>query len=184
MKSFARIHLFGASGSGVTTLGKALSDKINFPYFDSDEYFWLKTDPPFTQRRPTTERNELIRSHLDQHDRWILGGSIINWPSTIFPTFDLIVFCWLPPEIRIARLQHREFERYGAQIHDDPERAKQYQEFIEWARDYDACTGIANRNIKAHEAWLHTQPKESILELRGDASVDQRLHDILERRQR
>ncbi|CAI8903162.1 hypothetical protein EMIT036CA2_50372 [Chryseobacterium sp. IT-36CA2] len=34
-----RIHIFGASGSGVTTLGKALSEKLNIEYLDSDDFF-------------------------------------------------------------------------------------------------------------------------------------------------
>lgn len=34
-----KIHIFGASGSGVTTLGNALANQLNIPYFDSDHYF-------------------------------------------------------------------------------------------------------------------------------------------------
>ncbi|WP_228410094.1 shikimate kinase [Chryseobacterium viscerum] len=34
-----KIHIFGASGSGVTTLGKALSEELNLEYFDSDDFF-------------------------------------------------------------------------------------------------------------------------------------------------
>ncbi|CAC9976206.1 hypothetical protein FLAPXU55_03930 [Flavobacterium panici] len=38
-----KIHIFGASESGVTTAGEALSKKLDIPYFDSDTYFWEKT---------------------------------------------------------------------------------------------------------------------------------------------
>jgi shikimate kinase len=34
-----KIHLFGASCSGVTTTGTALAGATGFPYFDSDAYF-------------------------------------------------------------------------------------------------------------------------------------------------
>lgn len=33
-----RIHILGASGSGTTTLGKALSDKLRYKHFDTDNY--------------------------------------------------------------------------------------------------------------------------------------------------
>jgi shikimate kinase len=33
-----RIHIFGV-GSGVTTLGKALSQELSIEYFDSDDFF-------------------------------------------------------------------------------------------------------------------------------------------------
>lgn len=34
------IHIFGASGSGATTLGRFLAVQLNVPCFDSDDYFW------------------------------------------------------------------------------------------------------------------------------------------------
>jgi len=40
----------GAPGAGVPTLGRALGATLGLPYFDSDDYFWLSTEPPFTQR--------------------------------------------------------------------------------------------------------------------------------------
>jgi adenylate kinase family enzyme len=33
------IHLFGASGARVITLGEALSQQFGVPYFDTDIYF-------------------------------------------------------------------------------------------------------------------------------------------------
>jgi adenylate kinase family enzyme len=46
-----RIHILGASGSGTTTLGRALSERLQCPHFDTDNYFWLPTDPPWVQSR-------------------------------------------------------------------------------------------------------------------------------------
>src|SRR5438128_874343 len=45
-----RLHILGASGSGTTTLGRALAEGLQCPHFDTDDYFWLPTDPPFTQQ--------------------------------------------------------------------------------------------------------------------------------------
>jgi hypothetical protein len=40
-----RLHIFGASGSGVTTTGQALAARMNLPYFDSDDYYHIMSDP-------------------------------------------------------------------------------------------------------------------------------------------
>jgi adenylate kinase family enzyme len=56
------INIFGASGSGVTTLGNALAEKLGYSYFDSDHYFWEKSDPPFTLRRDAEKRNSMINN--------------------------------------------------------------------------------------------------------------------------
>lgn len=175
-----KLHVFGAAGSGVTTLGEALSKKLGIPYFDSDDYFWLKTHPPFTQRRAPIERNELLLKDLQQSKGWILGGSIINWGEDLFLNFDLVVFLYLPKEIRMERVRKREWERYGEVIFENPERQEQYQKFIAWAADYDEASGIAGRTLKAHQLWLEkiTFP---ILEIIGDLSVEERERRVMDK---
>ncbi len=173
-----KIHIFGASGTGVSTLGQALAENINLPYFDSDDFFWENTNPPFTQRRAAKLRNQLIQNELKQSENWILGGSIINWGAEVFPPFDLIVFLWIPSPIRLSRLKQRELERYGDVIFTDAERNKQFNEFMLWAADYDQATGIANRTIQAHQAWL-AQQNVPILRIEGDYTTAERLTMVL-----
>jgi len=42
----SRIHLTGASGCGVTTIGRALATRLALPVPDTDDYYWLPTDIP------------------------------------------------------------------------------------------------------------------------------------------
>lgn len=175
-----RIHIFGASGSGVTTLGKALSEQLNIEYFDSDDFFWLKTEVPFTEKQNPEIRNTTVSDILHTTDSWIFGGSIIHWGENIFPPFDLVIFLYLPPEIRMERLRKREFERYGEEITVNPERAVKSEEFIEWAKDYDHDTGIANRTLNAHREWL-TGTDVPLLEISGDYPVSDKIKVILDR---
>lgn len=44
------IHIYGASGSGSSTLGKFISEQLRYTFMDTDDYFWLPTDPKYTQR--------------------------------------------------------------------------------------------------------------------------------------
>ena len=104
----------------------------------------------------------------------------MNWGNE-FPEFDLIVFLWIPADIRIQRLKQREWERYGEVIYTQPERNKQFNEFIAWAADYDTNTGISNRTLDAHEKWLLTKRDTPIIELRGDLSVEERVTIIKKR---
>jgi adenylate kinase family enzyme len=173
-----RIHISGASGCGVTTLGRALAGRLRFSYFDADDYFWEPSDPPFAIKRTPDARNRLIRSALVGENNWVLGGSVLNWGDEVFPPFDLIVFLWLPPEIRMARLETREASRYGETIRTDPARKKQYDEFMAWAADYDKVTGLSKRNIAAHEHWLNRQ-SAPVLEIREDIGVQARLERVL-----
>ncbi|MCJ7932721.1 MAG: hypothetical protein MUW56_03555 [Chryseobacterium sp.] len=94
-----RIHIFGASGSGVTTLGKALSEELHIEYLDSDDFFWLKTHMPFTERQSPEIRNAIVSDLLHTAESWIFGGSIIHWGENVFPAFDLVIFLYLPPNL-------------------------------------------------------------------------------------
>lgn len=174
-----KLHIFGASGSGVTTLGAALSKRLNIPYFDSDEYFWVPSDPPYTLKRDPQERNDHMRMALNRQDDWILGGSMYNWGEGVYRYFDLVVFLWIPPEIRMERIRKREIERYGEQILSDPARKMQSDAFIRWASDYDANTGIASRTLNVHEQWMKKM-QYPILEIRTDLSNEERMDLILD----
>lgn len=171
-----KIHIFGASASGVTTLGRALAAELNIPYFDTDSYFWEQTVLPFTVKREPTLRNTLLSNDLIPHPNWILGGSIVSWGQQEWMQFDLVVFLYIPHSIRMARLHHRELERYGNQIFEDPIRRQLYHDFVTWASGYDD-NSTKGRTLAVHEAWLQQQ-SYPILELRGDLSVVQRIEAV------
>lgn len=175
-----KIHILGASGSGVTTLGNALGKKLAIPYFDSDNYYWEKSDPPFTIKRDINERYAVVNQLLHQHDDWIFGGSVISWDMSVFPAFDLIVFLWIPASVRMERIKAREYARYGDHMYNDPQQKKSTEDFLIWAADYDNNTGIATRTLQAQEAWLakRTCP---VLEIRGDYTTEQRVAVIMDK---
>ena len=171
-----KIHIAGASGSGTTTLGKLLSAETNIPYFDTDDYFWESTELPYSVRRNPEERNSKIISDLNAQTNWILGGSIIPWGEALEPLFDLVVFLWIPHELRIRRLKQREYERYGDVIFQDEGRHLRFENFIAWASQYDDETA-PGRTLAAHEKWMRTLSCP-VLELRGDYTFDERMNAI------
>lgn len=167
------IHIFGASGAGVTTLGEALAQYLSIPYFDTDQYYWLPSDPPFQHRQEPALRNQRLTSEALLHPNWIIGGSLLNWGDHWFSMIDLAIFLWVPPTIRIERLKKRELSRYGPIILTDPNRHQQHQEFIDWASGYDDGSA-RGRTLAAHEHWMG-QLTCPVIALRGEQSVTERL---------
>ncbi|MEN0056833.1 MAG: AAA family ATPase [Mucilaginibacter sp.] len=174
-----KILIMGASCAGSTTLGAALSQKLNCPVFDTDEYFWEKSVIPFTVRRDPELRNKMILSDTAKQDNWIITGSMVSWGNVWLHTFDLVVFLYIPHHIRMQRLKAREVQRYGNQIFTDPVRAKLYQEFIQWASGYDDNT-TNGRTLQVHETWL-SKIKCPVLQIRGDTTVDERIERVLQK---
>ena len=147
-----RIHLFGASGSGTTTLGRALATRLRCPHFDTDDYYWVRTDPPFRTKRPPEERVALLRRDLEPQ-AWVLSGSMVSWGDPLVHRFTLAVFVYTAPGVRLARLRQRERSRYGSRIEEGGDMHQQHREFIDWARAYDEPrTDLRSKLI--HEAWM------------------------------
>jgi hypothetical protein len=73
-----RVHIVGASGAGTTTLGRALARRLTCPHLDTDDYFWLPSQPPFQNIRPAVERRTLLGADLARHPGWVLSGSPVQ----------------------------------------------------------------------------------------------------------
>ena len=151
-----RIHIVGASGAGVTTLGRALADVLAAPHHDTDDYYWHPTAPPYRDKRDVADRLRLMREiFLDRPD-WVLSGSLDAWGGAVVPMFDLVVFVHTATEVRLQRLRAREARRFGrAAKSPGGWRHQETEEFIEWASHYD--DGIREgRNLPRHLKWLDT----------------------------
>ena len=128
-----RIHILGASGSGTTTLGRAFAERLQYPHFDTDNYFWVPTDPPFTHQRERSERQRLLMDALTAHDSWALSGALCGWGDVAIPRFELVVFLATPHDRRMARLRQREHERFGERILPGGDMYESSQAFLAWA---------------------------------------------------
>ncbi len=171
-----KIHITGASCAGSTTLGLALAQQLGYSYFDTDNYFWQDTPIPFSVRRDPADRNTMLLNDLNQSQNAIVGGSLIDWGTAWREQFDLVVFLYIPREIRMERLKAREVERYGNRIFTDGERAAAYAKYLAWANGYDDNT-ITGRNLKAQTNWL-AELSCHTLEITGDTSLAHRLEQV------
>ncbi len=151
------MHILGASGSGTTTLASALGHRWGCPHLDTDDFYWLPTDPPYKTKRPRPER--LRRLKLALHPpAWVLSGSLCGWGDPLIPLFDLVVYLDTPSDIRLRRLARREAERYGREsVEPGGWRYEASQAFLEWAARYDEG-GPDMRSKARHEAWLRPLP--------------------------
>lgn len=166
-----RIHITGASGSGTTSLGRALSQSLDLSHFDTDDFYWMPTEQPYTTKRDPTERLALMQKLFVPAQEWILTGSVMGWGDTLIPQLDLIVFLRATTQTRIERLRERENRRFGAEaVSPGGPRHVMHVEFLEWAAQYEQ-QGFKGRSARRHEVWLElaTCP---VLRLDGTQPMD------------
>lgn len=119
-----RIHIFGASGSGTSTLGRAVAARLGYAFLDADDFYWLPTDPPFREKRDVAdlapggdmhEHHELFMSWAAQYDA---GGAEVRsrrrheeWLSRLPSSCDVLRLDTTGPVEELAEIV---IERAGA----------------------------------------------------------------------
>jgi len=166
-----RLNVIGASGSGTTTLGRALASHWSVPHADADDYFWVPTEVPYTVKREVPERLRLMHEIFVGRDSWVLSGSVASWGESLVETFDAVVFVSVDNDVRMRRLQDREAKRYGGMI------AADHQDFLDWAAAYEDPS-FQGRSRVQHEAWLAELPCP-VLRLDSALAVDDLVRRIV-----
>ena len=173
-----RIHILGAAGAGTSTLGCALAARLRVLWFDSDNYYWLPTAPPYAHKRPKPERDRRMRDDLHTYDDWVWSGSAVSWNVGAPERITLCVFLTLPADLRLARLRAREEEEFGAVPYVTREEFEaEMEEFLAWAARYDEG-GLEVRSKQLQEQWMATL-RCPILRIDGDLTTDERVERVL-----
>jgi adenylate kinase family enzyme len=171
-----RVHIFGASGAGTSTLGHELARQHSLTFFDTDGFFWEPTDPPYQQVRNRTSRQELLMDALSTTNRWILAGSICGWGDVALSLIDLAVFVVTAVDVRLMRLQAREQHNFGSRISPGADMHEQYKTFLKWAAQYDEGSPV-ERSRRLHEEWI-THLRCPVIRVDGTKSINELCHEI------
>lgn len=146
------IHLYGASGSGTSTIGRFISDRLGYFFMDTDDYFWESTNPPYTTKRKASDRIALMKRDIAEHDRVVISGSLAGWGDELIPCFTLVVRVETDTVVRMERLEKREREKFGERLDPGGDMYEIHRKFMDWAAAYD--TGDANMRSRAeHDEW-------------------------------
>jgi adenylate kinase family enzyme len=188
LKRTQSIHIMGASGAGVTTLGRAVSRALNRTHLDTDDFFWAPTEPPFVSKRPVDERISLLNAAFSQASEsgWVLSGALVGWGDALVSRFGLVVFVETPTELRIQRLRERESKRFGAAIAAEGLLYAKHEDFIAWSAGYEEGVylreshgfAIVTRNRASQEAWLAQLPCP-VLRVDGARPVDALVDEVM-----
>lgn len=174
-----KILLFGASGSGTTTLGKELEQNSSFVHLDVDDYYWKKTEPPFQEKISLRERNENLKADFQKQENAIISGSMVSWGKEWETAFDLAIFIHLNNGVRMERLRNRERERYGEKLLTDQKAKQNSEAFLEWASQYEN-PDFDGRSLKIHTNWMELLDCK-VLRIDGALELEEKVGIVLER---
>lgn len=163
-----KILITGAAGTGTTTLAQALATALGATHLEADDFLWLPTRPPYQHLADKAQRDKRLLQAIRSVDHAVVAGSVMGWGQVLEDEFDLVVFLYLPVEIRLQRLERREIQRFGSAR----------PEFLAWAAQYDAGNADG-RSLGKHQQWL-SERACPVLRLEGDMSIAKRLRHMLD----
>ena len=171
-----RLFIMGASGTGTTTLGRAIANEWAVPHADADDYFWQPTSPPYRAKRASSERISLMHEVFLPRSAWVLSRSIMGWGNELIEKIDAVVLLTLDPEPRMSRLRAREQIRARDLAKTGGIDDAAQEAFLSWAQGYDD-PDFAGRNRWRHEQWLATLCCP-VLRLDSSRPVDDLVHTV------
>ncbi len=172
-----KIYVFGASGSGVSTLGEALAAQIKLPWFDNDTFYWKESDIPFTDANPPEVRASLLKDAVSHLESWVLSGSCCGWGDDVTKYADYAVFLSAGPDIRVERVKQRESGRFGLRIMPGGDMHEEHVKFVEWVAQYDDGS-LGGRSRAKHEDWMSCF-ENKIIRLNSEVGVESLISEVV-----
>jgi len=170
------IHIYGASGSGTSTLGREISKRLGYVFLDTDDFFWKRTNPMYSEKRSPEEAVTMIFEKIRTLDQVVLCGSLVDWGDELIKEFTLAVRLDTETKVRLHRIKEREYKKFGARILPEGDMYEQHLRFLEWAGKYD--TGSAHmRSREKHDQWQKLLPCPQ-LNLSGEDPLEKNVEKI------
>ena len=141
------IIVFGANGSGKSTIGRELARVLKFKFMDHEDYAFEKSEIPYTVERSREECLRLMLDDINEYGVFVLCAVTGDFCDEITTMYKFAVYLSAPNEIRMQRIEQRAIERYGNRVREGGDMYERQKAFLEFA---------AKRPLERIEQWART----------------------------
>ena len=112
------ILICGLNGTGKSTLGRMLADRMRYEFIDNEDLFFPKADPSYTFSSSRSEEDviRLLEEKISENNRFIFAAVRGNYGDRLIASLDYIVLIEVPKQIRSKRVRDRSYQKFGDRI--------------------------------------------------------------------
>ena len=141
------ILVFGANGCGKSTLGRELARILQYKHMDIEDYYFVKSETPYSEARPREECIALMLDDIKKYDSFVLSAVDGNFGEKINAMYNYAVYLSAPLQIRLERVKRRSYEQFGDRVCSGGDLFEQEQKFFDF---------VATRPLSNIEKWAET----------------------------
>ena len=112
------ILICGLNGTGKSTLGSILADRLGYEFIDNEDLYFPKADTEydFSSPRSKEEVIRLLEEKIDGNNRFVFTAVKGDYGDKLIASLDHIVLIEVPKQIRSQRVRNRSFSRFGERM--------------------------------------------------------------------
>ena len=112
------ILICGLNGTGKSTLGRLLANRMEYEFIDNEDLFFPKADPSYTFSNPRSKEEviQLLEEKISRNNQFVFAAVKGNYGDRLIASLDHIVLIEVPKQIRSKRVRDRSYQKFGDRI--------------------------------------------------------------------
>jgi adenylate kinase family enzyme len=112
------ILICGLNGTGKSTLGRLLANRMEYEFIDNEDLFFPKADSSYTFSNPRSKEEviQLLEEKISRNNQFVFAAVKGNYGDRLIASLDHIVLIEVPKQIRSRRVRDRSYQKFGDRI--------------------------------------------------------------------